>query len=110
VVPVQAKAQDEVEREFRAFESQLDQSVRAIIPKRWNWNQQAEQVGMKEEYEFIYLYTSLLMHATPVSLTTDQKNLELKEVRMFLKYIHVRINDAVRMVEDFLTSHPAFVQ
>jgi hypothetical protein len=110
VVPMHAKTHDEVEREFRTFESQLDRSVSALIPKRWNWKEQAEKVGMGKEYEFIYLYTSLLMHATPVSVTTDQKNLELNEVRMFLKYIRVRIVDAVKLAEDFLSNHPAFIQ
>ena len=104
VVPSREKAVHDIERELRAFESQLAGDVRALAEKRWNWKKQAEKVGMGEEYEFIHTYTSLLMHATPVSIITDQKNLELEEVRMFLKYVRVRIIDAIRMAEDFVAA------
>ena len=53
---------------------------------------------------FIYTYTSLLMHATPVSIITDQKNLELGEIRMFLKYALVRIIDVIRMAEELVAA------
>jgi hypothetical protein len=104
VVPRHTQAVDDIERELRAFEFQLPGDVRTLAKQRWNWKEQAEKVGMSEEYEFIYRYTSLLMHATPVSIITDQKNLELDEVRMFLKYVRVRIIDAVRMAEEFVAA------
>jgi len=110
IIPSHSEAVRQIERELDGFESRLAPSVKALIPKRWNWKEQAEKVDMGEEYEFIYIYTSLLMHATPVSITTDQKNLECEEVRMFLRYIRVRIFDAIRLAEDFLAENQAFVQ
>jgi hypothetical protein len=104
VIPSHAKAVNEIERELRAFESQLGGDVRGLAEQRWNWKKQAEKVGMGEEYEFIYTYTSLLMHATPVSIITDQKNLELGEIRMFLKYALVRIIDVIRMAEELVAA------
>ncbi len=64
---------------------------------------------MKDEYDFIYLFASLLMHATPVSITTDQKNLEPEEMRAFLKYIRVRVADITEMAEELLKT-PVLLQ
>ena len=57
----------------------------------WRWRQMAEKVGMIHEYDYIYSYVSKLLHATPASITTDQKNLEFREVCMFLRYIHLKL-------------------
>lgn len=59
--------------------------------QKWRWKEMAERVHMEREYDFIYSYTSRLLHALPHSLTTDQKNLEDSEVLMFLKYIEVQM-------------------
>lgn len=59
--------------------------------KKWNWKEMSKHVGMEEEYDFIYSYTSRLLHASPHSLTTDQKNLEDPEVLMFLRYVEQQI-------------------
>jgi hypothetical protein len=49
----------------------------------WRWKEQAAIAGMSEQYEFIYSFTSRLLHATPVSLTTNQKLLEPGEMHCF---------------------------
>lgn len=59
--------------------------------QKWRWKEMAERVHMEREYDFIYSYTSRLLHALPHSLTTDQKNLEDSEVLMFLKYVEVQM-------------------
>lgn len=59
--------------------------------QKWRWKEMAERVHMEREYDFIYSYTSRLLHALPHSLTTDQKNLEDTEVLMFLKYVEVQM-------------------
>lgn len=41
--------------------------------KKWNWKEMSKFVGMAGEYDFIYFYTSRLLHVSPHSLTTDQK-------------------------------------
>mgnify|MGYP003604510971 FL=1 len=53
----------------------------------------AETVDLLAEYDFIYAFTSKLRHATPASITTDQKNLEPAEMVVFLRYIDVKIQD-----------------
>ena len=59
---------------------------------------------MEEEYDFIYSYTGKLLHATPASLTTNQKNLEPNEVLGFLKYVHARLLDVIQMVTQLVTA------
>ena len=61
----------------------------------------AETVDLLAEYEFIYSFTSKLLHATPVSITTDQKNLEPEEIIMFLKYIDVKITDILDLARRY---------
>ncbi len=67
--------------------------------KRWNWKEQAAKAGMSEQYGFLYSYTSRLLRATPASLTTKQKNLELDEVSMFLDFIFVAMLEATEIAE-----------
>lgn len=57
----------------------------------------AEKVSLTEEYDFIYTFSSKLLHATPASITTNQKNLELEEMLVFLKYINVKIRDLLEL-------------
>lgn len=61
--------------------------------KRWEWKRMAESVELLPEYDYIYAYASKLLHATPASITTDQKNLEPEEMLIFLKYINVKAMD-----------------
>ena len=58
----------------------------------WSWKDRARQAEMLPEYEFVYSYTSRLLHAVPASLTTNQKRLEDYEALLFLRYIHAKIN------------------
>ena len=60
-----------------------------------NWKEEAGRVGMQAQYEFIYSFTSRLLHATPASIFTDQKNLEVAEMVLFLDYIYVSMLDAL---------------
>ena len=53
---------------------------------------------MEAEYEYIYRYTSRLLHATPTSFYTTSKNLEPSEVRLFLDYVYVRLLDVIDLV------------
>ncbi len=62
---------------------------------------------MEHEYDFIYSYTSRLLHATPASLTTDQKNLEPREVLVFLRYVHVRLLEIIDMARQVPVAEPA---
>lgn len=81
------------------FSRDVPQSTRDLIPKKWDWRRMAGEVGMMEQYDFIYRYTSKLLHATPVSITTDRPNLELFEVRTFLRYILVTLREVIQIVD-----------
>ena len=61
----------------------------------------SESVGMSKQYDFIYSYTSRLLHATPVSFYTNQKNLEVIEMLMFLDYVYVSLLDIVELTGQF---------
>ena len=91
----------EVELKLKEFDSTDTQDIKNRF-KRWNWKEQASLTGMTDEYDFIYSYTSTLLHSTPVSVITDEKNLNLGEFKIFLKYIHIRLLDIIKMVEDLL--------
>ena len=81
---------------------------RSILEKQeqsWRWKEQAAIVGMSDQFEFIYSFTSRLLHATPVSLTTNQKLLEPDEMHIFLEYIYVSILDIVDLAKQMLGEH-----
>ena len=59
------------------------------------WRKMAERAGMVDEYDYIYSYVSKLLHATPASITTDQKNLQYREVCMFLRYIRLKLQKII---------------
>lgn len=54
---------------------------------RPKWRQRAADVGMQEDYDFIYSFTSRLMHATPVSISTKQQALLDSELLLFMRYV-----------------------
>ncbi len=62
------------------------------------------QLPERLQYNFIYTYASKLLHATPASLTTNQKNLEPEEMRVFLKYVYVRLVDIIETGEQVLAA------
>lgn len=100
-LPPILRAVADVRAERDAFEATVPPDVKELRPKRWQWRSMAEKVGAVDEYDYIYSFASKLLHATPASITTDQKNLETPEMEMFLKYIDVTICDIVTMAEEF---------
>jgi hypothetical protein len=68
---------------------------------KWKWFDSAKAVGMESEYNYIYRYTSRLLHATPTSFYTTSKNLELSEMRLLLEYVYVRTLDIIDVVTEF---------
>lgn len=101
---VAAEADLEAKRQVRLdFVDRFSQSLidEAGGVSKWNWFDSAKAVGMEPEYQYIYRYTSRLLHATPTSFYTTSKNLELTEMRLFLEYIYVRLLDVIDVVTDF---------
>jgi len=97
VVPEIEKSLTNIDTEKTIFNSTIPQDVRDLIPSKWQWRQMAQKVGLVDEYDFIYTFSSKLLHATPASITTNQKNLELSEMVVFLKYIYVKIVDVLEL-------------
>jgi hypothetical protein len=86
-----------LEQEKTTFNATISEDIRGLIPRHWNWRKMAEKVNLTEEYDFIYTFSSKLLHATPASITTNQKNLEPEEMVVFLKYIDVKIRDLLEL-------------
>lgn len=91
---------------FERFSAKWVSQIGSLGVKEWKWNARADAVRMTSEYEFIYSYTSRLLHATPPSLTTNQKSLEMGEVVIFLRYIDIQfhwlVQHARRTLEKWL--------
>ena len=102
ILPDIEKYISDLETEDNQFDHDDSTSKRIPPYKRWNWKDQVKYVDMEDEYNFIYSYTSKLLHAIPMSLTTNQKNLEVSEVRIFLKYIYVRLLDVIEITKQLL--------
>ncbi|MBW3225295.1 hypothetical protein [Marinobacter adhaerens] len=84
----------QLDQELEEFEREASTSVSGLLQCS-NWKKMAEKVAMTDEYEYIYSYTSKLLHCTPFSVSTDQKNLEPDEIVVFLRYIHTRVRDII---------------
>lgn len=94
-----------LKKEKEEFMSSIPSDVFKLIPKRWNWSDMAKKVNLADEYDYIYSYTSMLLHANPSSITTSHKNLELSEMNIFLKYINVKIRDILELSKKYPISN-----
>ncbi len=98
---VRTQAIPKVKDSIRQLQQELDEFDRETFPKVSDllqcskWDKMAEEAGKTSEYEYIYSYTSKLLHCTPASVTTDQKSLEPEEMVVFLRYIHTKIRDVI---------------
>lgn len=81
------------------FDERWGVTIKELKLKEWNWKARAAYVDMTSEYNFIYSYTSRLLHATPASLSTNQKSLEDNEVLMFLRYIAMQFRWIIKHAE-----------
>jgi hypothetical protein len=84
-----------------AFRKSCPQDSLALVDRRWRWEREAQAASMEGQYDFLYSYTSRLLHATPASITTDLKNLEPDEIRILLRYIHGALLDALDLTGRF---------
>lgn len=100
-VPKVEQTLADIALEMASFNATVSQDVKALIPRRWNWRDMAQKVKMTEEYDYIYSYSSKLLHASPLSITTNHKNLELSEILVFLKYIDVKMADIVVLAQEY---------
>lgn len=101
------KSLTEIANEKENFEDNLPEDVKAMVSKNmvWRWNQKAKEVGLEDEYNFIYTFTSKLIHSVPTSITTDHKNLEYQEMVLFLRHINFKIKDIIELSSEYIRTH-----
>lgn len=90
-----------VNRDFAKFKSSVSNDILSLL-KHWNWKDYAIKTNHIEEYEYIYTFTSRMLHALPVNITTNDKFLSLDEMIIFLKYINVKISDINELANTFI--------
>lgn len=98
-VPSAQAGLDEANAAIADFDNNGLAAISDIRSKKWNWSDMSTKVGMADEYDFIYAYTSRILHATPISLTTDQKSLEDDEVYIMLRYCAVKMNEVFTITQ-----------
>lgn len=103
-VPNAQEGLNEATAAIAEFDKNALSAIGEIRPKKWNWSDMSTKVGMAEEYEFIYAYTSRMLHATPISLTTDQKSLEEVEVYIMLRYCAVKMAEVFDVAQKHLNA------
>ena len=96
-VPQVEDAINQIDGELREYDKRVPQDIKKLVKGRWQWRRMSEKAGIVHEHDYIYSYASKLLHATPASLTTDQKNLEIQEICLFLRYIYVKILEIMDM-------------
>jgi hypothetical protein len=102
---IETKILPKVRSEIAVAEAEMNELLAKTQPKvqkrgkGWRWKERASAIGMGDQHDFVYAYTSRLLHATPSSLTTNQKNLEPDEFRMFLDFIYVSILDLIELAD-----------
>lgn len=90
-VPRAKAAIAEIEEDLQEFLMHTAKDVQNLAKRKWQWRGMSEEAGIVHEHDYIYSFASKLLHATPASITTNQKNLERSETCMFLRYIHVKM-------------------
>jgi len=96
-------------RELEVQKHVLDTELSALIDvhhfglataSKWNWLDRARDVKMDSQYQFLYSFTSKLLHAIPLNIITD-KELSPSEVIMVLDYIVISAADLLKAIEIF---------
>ena len=105
-IPEQAEALRQIGEHITRFEAERDHLLTgryrtmAEWGARWNWKDRATEVGLVNQYVFLYGYTSRLLHATPMNLITET-TLSDAERMLLLEYIYVATRDALHEVDRF---------
>lgn len=97
------KAHAEREALFADLPALLDPKLLKLATggaSQWNWRARAVEAHLGRRYDFLYGYTSRLLHATPLNLVTEKALSEL-EARIILDYIVVVGADILDEIEAF---------
>lgn len=95
----------EVESEYAHFCNSAPKDVLAKV-KHWNWKDKAKKTNQMDEYNYIYSFTSSMLHANPANITTNHRFLSVDEMIIFLKYINVKIMDINELANSYISNYP----
>lgn len=95
-----AEVQERLDRYLAVKSTLLSAAMLPRTSQRWNWRERAIEVGMCDQYQFLYSYTSKLLHSTPMNLITE-KALLPSEAVMILDYAFVTIHDLLDEIDQF---------
>lgn len=93
MLPKEMQRLEDIGHDLERFNRVAQLEIAKLNIKKWKWDEMSKKVGLSSEYEFIYSYTSRMLHAKPSNLTTDQRSLENEEVLMFLRFCLVKIQE-----------------
>lgn len=82
------------EERLNKFDGKYGNATKELIGCS-KYDKMAIEVGLKDEYDYIYSFTSKLLHCSPSSVSTNQKKLENYEAAIFLRYIHTKLRDII---------------
>jgi hypothetical protein len=99
-IPKAERALERIAEEIQEFNRRVPADIRNLASGRWQWRTMANLAGIENEHDYIYSYASKLLHATPASITTDQKNLEMAEMRLFARYIHAKLLEIIELARN----------
>ena len=68
--------------------------------RRWVWRNEAVKVGMVDDYDFLYAWTSRLLHSTPMNIITEKELLDPEQI-MLLEYIAITVRKVIDNIEGF---------
>ncbi len=88
VLPQAIKEEQGYEESARSFAEAWGDEVKNFASKRWVWKDKAAKAGMEWEFDYIYSYTSRLLHAKPSSVLVSQQSLTAAEFFIFWRFIH----------------------
>jgi hypothetical protein len=90
-----------VEQHLADFKSHVgdDANIKRYLG-RWQWRDRAVEVGMAEQYDFLYRLTSRLLHATPMNIITEKELLEPERI-MLLEYVVVTTEDILNAIDQY---------
>ena len=95
-----AKAKDQRIKLLTYIRMTLPRVFLDAAEQKWNWQNRAEKVGLLQHYEFLYRFTSRLLHSTPTNIITE-KVLNDSEAAIIMDYVVVASRDILTAIRGF---------
>lgn len=97
---LKAKMAD-IEARLKDFQNEVaDEKLEKKYRAKFNWRNEAERVGMGEQYDYLYRLTSRLLHSSPMNIVTE-KQLNEAERSILLEFLFIGVSDALDIIENY---------